>query len=84
MRNENQFIPSAGCDVVNPGDPAAGYPLAGGDAFPDCFHGSSTGNIHFHGTHTNPNSTGDNVFIEVRPSNRVAGGLAVTAQTVQE
>ena len=40
------------------------------DKFPDCFHGSSTGNIHFHGTHTNPNTTGDNVFIEVRPSLR--------------
>src|SRR3954463_2921171 len=37
------------------------------DTFPDCFHGSSTANIHFHGTHTNPNSTGDNVFLEVRP-----------------
>src|SRR3954453_12813795 len=40
------------------------------DTFPDCFHGSSTANIHFHGTHTNPNSTGDNVFLEVRPSLR--------------
>jgi len=23
------------------------------DVFPNCFHGSSTGNMHFHGTHTN-------------------------------
>ena len=67
-----QFIASAGCDISSPGDPRAGYPLAGGDAFPDCFHGSSTGNIHFHGTHTNPNSTGDNVLLEIRPSPRVA------------
>ncbi len=52
-----------GCDETS-----AGYP--GGDKYPDCFHGSSTGNIHFHGTHTNPNTTGDNVFIEVRPSLR--------------
>ena len=66
-----QFIASAGCDISSPGDPRAGYPLAGGDAFPDCFHGSSTGNIHFHGTHTNPNSTGDNVLLEIRPSPRV-------------
>jgi FtsP/CotA-like multicopper oxidase with cupredoxin domain len=44
------------------------YP--GIDNFPDCLHGSTTGNIHFHGTHTNPQTTGDNVFIEVRPSLR--------------
>jgi len=52
-----------GCDETS-----SGYP--GNDKYPDCFHGSSTGNIHFHGTHTNPNTTGDNVFIEVRPSLR--------------
>lgn len=52
------------------------------DVFPDCFHGSTTGNIHFHGTHTNPNSTGDNVLIEVRPSNpQQDGANAVTAAT---
>jgi FtsP/CotA-like multicopper oxidase with cupredoxin domain len=68
--NANNFIESidrgetgegGGCDATN-----SGYP--GSDKYPDCFHGSSTGNIHFHGTHTNPNTTGDNVFIEVRPS----------------
>ncbi len=62
-----------GCDESN-----AGYP--GADKFPDCFHGSSTGNIHFHGTHTNPNTTGDNVFIEVRPSLRDAKGQPVVTQ----
>jgi FtsP/CotA-like multicopper oxidase with cupredoxin domain len=41
------------------------YP--GVDKFPDCLHASSTANLHFHGTHTNPNSTGDNVFLQVRP-----------------
>ena len=53
-----------GCDQV-PGF----YPTRGKfqDKFPDCFHGSSTGNIHFHGTHTNPNSTGDNVFTPSAP-----------------
>ncbi len=53
-----------GCDP----NPSAPYP--GPDQFPDCFHGSSTGNIHFHGTHTSPSTTGDNIFIEVRPSIR--------------
>ena len=66
-----------GCDAST-----SGYPTAGGDAFPDCFHGSSTGNIHFHGTHTNPNGTGDNVFLEVRPSPIVNGRPTVTDKTV--
>lgn len=52
------------------------------DVFPDCFHGSTTGNIHFHGTHTNPNSTGDNVLIQLRPSNpQQDGANAVTGAT---
>jgi len=57
----------AGCDQTS------SYPQitpAFTDTYPDCFHGSSTGNMHFHGTHTNPNSTGDNVFLEIRPSPR--------------
>jgi FtsP/CotA-like multicopper oxidase with cupredoxin domain len=64
-----------GCD-----ESSAGYP--GADKYPDCFHGSSTGNIHFHGTHTNPNATADNVFIEVRPSLRVDGKPIVRQDTV--
>lgn len=56
-------LSSTGCDVV-----VGVYP--GSDTYPDCFHGSSTGNIHFHGTHTNPNGTADNVLLEVRPSPR--------------
>jgi hypothetical protein len=37
------------------------------DIFPNCLHASSTANIHYHGTHTNPNATGDNVFLEIVP-----------------
>lgn len=66
-----------GCDQST-----AGYP--GQDKYPDCFHGSSTGNIHFHGTHTNPGSTGDNVFIEIRPSPRLANKPIVTQASVQK
>src|SRR3954454_3945840 len=66
-----------GCDET-----AGVYP--GKDTFPDCFHGSSTGNIHFHGTHTNPNGTGDNVCIEVRPSLRSAGKPVFTQQSVRK
>ena len=65
-----------GCDQSAAGT----YP--GADKFPDCFHGSTTGNIHFHGTHTNPNTTGDNVFIEVRPSLRLKGQPVVTPDSV--
>lgn len=65
-----------GCDVtigIYPKGPA------GADTFPDCFHGSSTGNIHFHGTHTNPNGTADNVLLQVRPSPR---DVATNAPTI--
>lgn len=55
------------------------------DTFPNCFHGSSTGNIHYHGTHTNPDTTGDNVLVQVRPSNpQQDGANAVTAATYQK
>jgi FtsP/CotA-like multicopper oxidase with cupredoxin domain len=55
--------PGGGCDQTSV------YPGTGpnADQFPNCFHGSSTVNVHFHGTHVNPNSTGDNVFLEIRP-----------------
>jgi FtsP/CotA-like multicopper oxidase with cupredoxin domain len=48
------------------------------DRFPDCLHASSTANIHYHGTHTNPNSTGDNVFLQVRPLPRDKQGEFTT------
>jgi FtsP/CotA-like multicopper oxidase with cupredoxin domain len=51
-----------GCDETFGGGKAI-YP--GIDTYPNCFHGSTTANLHFHGTHTNPNTTGDNVFLEV-------------------
>jgi len=38
---------------------------------PNCVHGSSTTNVHFHGTHTTPDTTGDNVLIGIRPALRV-------------
>ena len=66
--------PSEGCDP----NPSAPYP--GPDVFPNCFHGSSTGNIHFHGTHTTPSTTGDNIFLEVRPSIRGANGEPVVTE----
>jgi len=46
-----------------------------GDKMPNCLHGSSTANVHFHGTHTTPNTTGDNVLLYVRPALREGGRI---------
>jgi FtsP/CotA-like multicopper oxidase with cupredoxin domain len=87
----NQINPANFGDSIDRGDRATGsgcdetsvYPGKTGDTFPDCFHGSSTANIHFHGTHTNPRSTGDNVFLEIRPSLRRGGQPVVTEASVR-
>ncbi len=42
----------------------------GGDLYPNCFHGSVFTNVHYHGTHTSPTSTADNVFLEIVPWTR--------------
>lgn len=57
---------SYGCDKVD-NAPAGGFAYPGNDKFPNCFHGSSTANIHFHGTHTDPDGLGDNVLVQVLP-----------------
>src|SRR3954447_6870161 len=41
-----------------------------GDVYPNCFHGSVFTNVHYHGTHTSPTSTADNVFLEIVPWTR--------------
>lgn len=64
-----QSIDQTTCDTTS-----AGYPGQAHDHFPDCFHGSTSVNMHFHGTHTNPTSTGDNVFLEILSSKRLVGG----------
>jgi FtsP/CotA-like multicopper oxidase with cupredoxin domain len=35
---------------------------------PNCFHGSSSTNLHFHGTHTSPSGISDNIMLNIRPS----------------
>ncbi|HEX8336618.1 MAG TPA: hypothetical protein VF621_07800, partial [Pyrinomonadaceae bacterium] len=83
----NQINPAHFGRSIDNGETGVGcdQPVPPGDVFPDCFHGSSTGNIHFHGSHTNPNGTGDNVFVEVRPLPRDnQGNLTTTPQKVQE
>jgi FtsP/CotA-like multicopper oxidase with cupredoxin domain/plastocyanin len=75
----NQIDPSKFGQSIDLGDTStcdstsAGYPGGAKDTYPNCFHGSTTANLHFHGTHTNPNSTGDNVFLEILSSKRLTG-----------
>jgi FtsP/CotA-like multicopper oxidase with cupredoxin domain len=75
----------SGCDKTStyPGQTGPGN---NPDQYPDCFALSTTTNMHFHGTHTNPDSTGDNVFLEIKPSPRskdAARVPVVTADTVK-
>jgi len=68
----SQYFDREGCDEAAGLYPksAAGVVPTINDTPPNCFHGSSTANVHFHGTHTNPGSTGDNVLLQIRPSPR--------------
>jgi len=59
-----------------------GKPL--GDKYPNCLHGSSTANIHFHGTHTTPSTTGDNVLLFIRPALRKGREFAPDDRFVTE
>jgi hypothetical protein len=70
--------PSAdGCMQVGQG--GSTYPrIPPFDKFPNCLHASSTANIHFHGTHTNPNATADNVFLQILPLPRDNQGILTT------
>ena len=54
------------CDETNQGKTYPGT----FDKYPDCFAGSVYTNMHYHGTHTSPNTTADNVFLQIKPSPR--------------
>jgi len=41
------------------------FPYPSNDKFPNCFHGTATANIHFHGTHISPDGLGDNVLVQI-------------------
>jgi hypothetical protein len=66
-----------GCDITFAGSGGKSSNLIG-DTMPNCLHGSSTVNVHFHGTHTTPNTTGDNVLLFIRPAQ---GALTPDGQT---
>jgi FtsP/CotA-like multicopper oxidase with cupredoxin domain len=80
MIDPNKFPNSdTGCDKTStyPGSGAGNDP----DVYPDCFALSTTTNMHYHGTHTNPSSTGDNVFLEIKPSPRSNSSARVPVVT---
>ncbi len=58
-----------------PGDPSFENP-------PNCFHGSSSTNLHFHGSHVSPSGIADNGLLTIRPSPRVNGQPTITEKTV--
>jgi FtsP/CotA-like multicopper oxidase with cupredoxin domain len=63
---------------------SVGYPESAGDTYPNCFHGSTSGNMHFHGTHTNPDGVGDNVFLNIRPSPWSNGAPVITEAVARQ
>ena len=63
---------------------SGGYPGSAGDTMPNCFHGSATGNIHFHGTHTSPTSTVIMCSSWCDLSPRKDGNPTVTDETFQK
>ncbi len=58
---------SLGCDKSGLPDANGKFPYPASDIYPNCFHGSTTANIHYHGTHTSPDGVGDNVLVQVLP-----------------
>jgi FtsP/CotA-like multicopper oxidase with cupredoxin domain len=64
-----------GCDARRDTSGNKLYPEEAGDSAPDCFHGSSTVNIHFHGTHVTPDGLGDNVLLQLRPKPEITAAL---------
>src|ERR1041384_6842668 len=44
---------------------------------PNCFHGSSSTNLHFHGTHPSPSGISDNILLNIRPTPRLPNGQPV-------
>lgn len=41
------------------------------DTMPECFHGPTWTNIHYHGFHVTPDGTGDNVLLQIAPGDSV-------------
>lgn len=66
---------AGGCQQVPKASGGEIYPAEAKDVAPNCFHASSTTNLHFHGTHVTPDGLGDNVLLQLRPEMRVTRKL---------
>ena len=64
-----EYGKAEGCDELRVPGNKNFYPAT--DKFPNCLHASSAANIHFHGTHVTPSTTGDNVLVNIWPSTTV-------------
>lgn len=74
--DQNKSVGPGGGVNTYPGNPSFENP-------PNCFHGSSSTNLHFHGSHVSPSGIADNVLLNIRPSPRVNGKPVVTEATVK-
>jgi FtsP/CotA-like multicopper oxidase with cupredoxin domain len=74
--DQNTSVGPNGSVNTYPGDPSFENP-------PNCFHGSSSTNLHFHGSHVSPSGIADNVLLNIRPSLRRGGRPTITEQTVK-
>lgn len=75
--DQNKSVGPGGSVNTYPGDPMFENP-------PNCFHGSSSTNLHFHGSHVSPSGIADNVLLNIRPSPRgLLGKPLVNEQTVK-
>lgn len=74
--DQNKTVGPTGSVNTYPGDPSFENP-------PNCFHGSSSTNLHFHGSHVSPSGISDNVLLNIRPSGRVNGKPTVDEKMVK-
>lgn len=75
--DQNKSVGPGGGVNTYPGNPTFENP-------PNCFHGSSSTNLHFHGSHVSPSGISDNVLLTIRPSPRDKNNNpTVTEQTVK-
>jgi FtsP/CotA-like multicopper oxidase with cupredoxin domain len=84
--NSNNFDQNLDIDTCTQvGQGGSVYPQGASDAVPNCLHASSTANVHFHGTHTSPKSTADNVYLMIRPVPRdIQGNLTVPTKALTQ
>ncbi|HYW71409.1 MAG TPA: multicopper oxidase domain-containing protein [Pyrinomonadaceae bacterium] len=69
--DQNKSVGPNGSSVnTYPGDPSFEHP-------PNCYHGSSSTNLHFHGSHVSPSGISDNILLNIRPTPFGADGKPI-------